>query len=362
LATMACTTIGAAGGSAASNVITQTVAACLVLTVFRVFAARVVHSFARDVRFAAISEVAATVDSLEDGWRLALPLIVGYLEGSDVTIVERQGEVLVPIAGWPADRVSDLADAEHHACVEAALVTGAPVVETYRVAIPVTGDLPLVALVTGTRVLPVSGMYHEYRCAQVGLQLRVLVNRVQMIQGLEQLTRTDSLTGLPNRRALMERLVHEGRLASRSGQPLCAVMIDLDHFKNYNDQYGHLEGDRALQEVAALMMSRLRATDLACRFGGEEFSMVLPQTELAGALALVDEVRAATPELALRCPLTISAGVAQWNGTESPEALLDRADHALYLAKAAGRNQCRLSDTARVASNGQAAANLTAIV
>jgi diguanylate cyclase (GGDEF)-like protein len=177
----------------------------------------------------------------------------------------------------------------------------------------------------------------------VGLQLTVLVNRLRSIEALAEQTRTDSLTGLPNRRSLMQRLDDEMARARRTRDPLCAVMIDLDHFKDFNDRFGHLAGDRALQSVAALMSDRLRDDDAVCRFGGEEFSMVLPKTDLDGAWHVVEDLRLRLRALDLDVPLSISSGVARWDGSETPEALLDRADHALYLAKAGGRDRSCLA-------------------
>jgi diguanylate cyclase (GGDEF)-like protein len=149
---------------------------------------------------------------------------------------------------------------------------------------------------------------------------------------LARQARTDELTALPNRRAWDEALVRELSRAQRTGQPLCLALLDLDHFKAYNDTLGHPAGDAHLRRTAAAWRRELRAVDVLARYGGEEFGVLLPATALAEATEAIDRVRAATPN-----EQTASAGVVQWDGEESPDALLARADAALYRAKEAGR-------------------------
>ncbi len=149
---------------------------------------------------------------------------------------------------------------------------------------------------------------------------------------LARQARTDELTALPNRRAWDEALVRELSRAQRTRQPLCLALLDLDHFKSYNDTLGHPAGDAHLRRTAAAWRRELRAVDVLARYGGEEFGVLLPATALAEATEAIDRVRAATPN-----EQTASAGVVQWDGEESPDALLARADAALYRAKEAGR-------------------------
>ena len=155
--------------------------------------------------------------------------------------------------------------------------------------------------------------------------------------------RTDGLTGLLNQHSCRERLELELATAAENGRPLGLVAIDLDHFKEINDTYGHAEGDRMLQAVAKRLTSVVRATDVAARLGGEEFALILPGAGPAHSLESAERARAAIAEIRIgRSALTASAGIAT-----SPEnsrhagQLLEQADIALYSAKRAGRNRCR---------------------
>lgn len=163
---------------------------------------------------------------------------------------------------------------------------------------------------------------------------RVEGEREQLLGEVQDLAHRDALTGLPNRRALAEMLPREMARARRSRSPLCVAIVDIDHFKAYNDTYGHLAGDEVLRESAIAWDSALRAEDTIARFGGEEFLVLLPDTSAEQACGVVERLRAATP-----CGQTCSAGLASWDFTESGDDLLGRADKALYLAKAGGRDQ-----------------------
>jgi diguanylate cyclase (GGDEF)-like protein/PAS domain S-box-containing protein len=167
---------------------------------------------------------------------------------------------------------------------------------------------------------------------------RVESERENLLVEVEALARSDSLTGLPNRRALDEQLPREMARARRSESDLCLAIVDLDHFKVYNDTHGHLAGDAMLRRCAISWDSELRGEDTIVRFGGEEFLVVLPDTSPEQAAEIVERLRAATPG-----GQTASAGVACWDYLESAEDLVGRADSALYRAKAAGRDQVVLS-------------------
>ena len=167
---------------------------------------------------------------------------------------------------------------------------------------------------------------------------------------LLQLTNRDPLTQIANRRCLEENLAVEWKRAQRLGSPISLIMIDIDHFKAYNDHYGHQAGDRCLQQVAALMQAKAqRPSDLVARYGGEEFVIVLPDTTAEAAWALAEAMRSGVEALHLAHAasptaawVTLSLGTASLTpGAESnPESLLQRADQALYRAKAGGRNRC----------------------
>jgi diguanylate cyclase (GGDEF)-like protein/PAS domain S-box-containing protein len=158
--------------------------------------------------------------------------------------------------------------------------------------------------------------------------------REALIEEVQLLARSDALTGLPNRRTLDDQLPREMARALRGGSPLCLAIIDIDHFKTYNDTYGHLAGDRVLCECAGAWDSELRGEDTILRFGGEEFLIVLPDCEPTDAAEIVERLRAATPS-----GQTCSAGLAQWRPGESVDDLVARADNALYRAKEAGRDR-----------------------
>ncbi len=163
---------------------------------------------------------------------------------------------------------------------------------------------------------------------------------------LERLSTTDSLTGLANRRSFNEFLSREWLREQRERQPFSVVMIDIDHFKKYNDHYGHLEGDVCLQKVAwALQGALCRPGDLLARYGGEEFVAILPHTDLQGAVELAETMHEKIRELHLKhedspvsSHLTISAGIASVipNQRLSPSQVMAMADKALYEAKQSG--------------------------
>jgi diguanylate cyclase (GGDEF)-like protein len=163
-----------------------------------------------------------------------------------------------------------------------------------------------------------------------------------------QLAMTDSLTGVPNRRALMEQ-AELGR-AQRGGNPVALLMIDVDHFKRINDTFGHPAGDEVLRQASALMGQRLRAGDVLGRYGGEEFCVIAPGTDAEGALILAESLRKVLAVTPLRTEagevsVTVSIGIACCAGDAGRElkSLLAESDAALYQAKQAGRNCVMLS-------------------
>jgi diguanylate cyclase (GGDEF)-like protein len=167
----------------------------------------------------------------------------------------------------------------------------------------------------------------------LGALLWLLAQVGALYREVRRLARTDALTGVANRRAWEEEFSRELARAARSGQPLCIALLDLDHFKAYNDQHGHPAGDRLLRAATAAWQGRLRKTDLLARYGGEEFAVLLPDCELDSAMEIAERLRTAQPEG------TCSLGVAGWDGRENAAALVDRADRALYAAKQGGRNR-----------------------
>jgi diguanylate cyclase (GGDEF)-like protein len=147
--------------------------------------------------------------------------------------------------------------------------------------------------------------------------------------------RTDPLTGVSNRRAFDESLESVLKQQNRYDTPFSIAMLDIDFFKNVNDEQGHLQGDRVLQELAQLLRSNLRDCDILARYGGEEFVILMPHTELPGACLLAERIRAAVQS---GLTITVSLGLTASMADDTATSLLSRADAALYLAKGAGRN------------------------
>ena len=182
---------------------------------------------------------------------------------------------------------------------------------------------------------------------RVQLRLKALQDELRAKNlKLEELSKTDFLTGLSNRRHLMQVLDGELARVRRHGGALSVVFADLDHFKDTNDRFGHHVGDRCLQLVADTLCAQLRKSDLAARFGGEEFAVVLPETDASGATAVAERFRAAIAQASLlvdgrRVAVTASLGVATYPtaDVDSVQSLLKAADQALYHAKGSGRNR-----------------------
>jgi two-component system cell cycle response regulator len=162
-----------------------------------------------------------------------------------------------------------------------------------------------------------------------------------------ELAVTDTLTGLHNRRYMTSQAGAMVQRAALGGEPVSALLVDIDHFKRINDTFGHDVGDEVLKEFALRLATNVRGIDLACRYGGEEFVVIMPDTALKDALRIAERLRLHVAGTPFRAPglceplaVTISVGVACTEGpTDSPEALLKRADEAVYEAKAHGRNQ-----------------------
>ncbi len=152
---------------------------------------------------------------------------------------------------------------------------------------------------------------------------------------------TDELTGLANRAAFDRRLDEEVHRSKRQNTPFSLMLIDADRFKPYNDTYGHVAGDEALERLAAVLQQRRRAHDLVARYGGEEFAIILSNTGVDGATILAERIRRAVESTPMpRRELTVSIGAAEWNADmATPLTLIEQADKALYLAKSEGRNR-----------------------
>ena len=163
--------------------------------------------------------------------------------------------------------------------------------------------------------------------------------RVELLDRLARGSTTDRLTGLPNRKAWDDRAPRELQRASRSGNPVSLALLDLDHFRAFNDAHGHAAGDTLLKSCAARWWDRVRTVDLLARLGGEEFGLLLPNCIAPDAVVAVERMRVATRDLR-----AVSVGVAQWDMQEPLESLMLRADVALYKAKKSGRDRVELAD------------------
>ncbi len=158
---------------------------------------------------------------------------------------------------------------------------------------------------------------------------------------LERLSTTDTLTGLYNRRAFNQHLVMEFDRSRRYGSPMALVMMDIDHFKHINDRYGHPTGDEVLEQMGGVLRAAERISDLPSRFGGEEFALLLPNTDAEAAHHMAERLRTTVESRAWPCaPVTVSIGVTSRREDDTHQSLLSRGDRALYAAKAAGRNCC----------------------
>ena len=171
---------------------------------------------------------------------------------------------------------------------------------------------------------------------------------------LKRLSSLDGLTGVANRRSFDERIELEWARAIRNAKPLALIMIDIDYFKPYNDRYGHQAGDDCLKKVASLITSSIHRTlDLAVRYGGEEFAVLLPDTDMEGAIGIAEIIRAAVEGMQIEHSgsqnnnfVTISLGVASKipGRMEKSDLFIEAADKAMYIAKKEGRNRVKTAD------------------
>jgi len=165
---------------------------------------------------------------------------------------------------------------------------------------------------------------------------------------LEILATFDSLTGLYNRRAILGKLRDLINLAHRYKEDFSLSMLDIDHFKRVNDRYGHLTGDEVLEKIATLIRRNIRDTDIVGRYGGEEFIIILPKTNLSSSWCVAERLRITIEETEMKdsagnvFAITVSQGLAGWERDEDDTSLISRADEALYKAKEKGRNRVQI--------------------
>ena len=189
-----------------------------------------------------------------------------------------------------------------------------------------------------------------YKGALLREVLSANLTNARLYQQARHDSQTDPLTGAKTRRVLEEKLETEHDRAVRYGHPFCVAIVDVDRFKDINDRAGHVAGDQALRQLTGIFREEIRTTDILARYGGDEFVMLMPETNLDSASNAVERMRRKV-EAALRTQgesLTISCGVAEWSGApeETGTDVLRRADAALYKAKRAGRNRIEIADAA----------------
>ncbi len=187
-----------------------------------------------------------------------------------------------------------------------------------------------------------------FMLSMLASQMAIAVENARLYAKTKELSLIDDLTKVFNRRHFQKILEMEFKRAKRFQRPLSLLMIDVDHFKSFNDRFGHLEGDRMLIEIARIFQSNLREVDTLARYGGEEFAVILPNTSLEDACKVGEKLKNFVEQMSElrerqsspRHKITVSVGVAALSGSlESAESLLNRADRALYQAKTTGRNR-----------------------
>ncbi len=246
---------------------------------------------------------------------------------------------------------------------------------------PATRDIPVIFLSalddTDTKVRGLGLGANDYvskpfrveeLLARVSVAIRLKLERDRLRQRAEELRRsaeaasemsmTDALTGLLNRYGLQRALQRELSEARRYSRPLSCLLIDLDFFKAVNDTYGHAAGDAALRQAARVIADSVRGSDVVCRYGGEEFLVLAPETGVEGASALAEKIRHAFSarlfgEEGRVFPLTLSAGAAQLDPGESGNDMIARADEALYHAKQTGRDRVEAARSSDAAASRQ---------
>ena len=258
----------------------------------------------------------------------------------------RDGRDLATLRGEVADRAIG---------ADGGTTDAFPVVSEGQICLPMTAG----GVAVGVLGVPESaGPFGEGRqrtLAAAAAILGISLRNAQLFREVRENSLRDGLTGCFNRTHALEMIDTELRRARRSQMPVSLIMFDIDHFKDINDRYGHLCGDAVLAAVGARMRDVLRGSDVKCRYGGEEFLVLLPETPIEGAKRVADTLRRELAEMSVPwkddgLSITASFGVTMGQPSEiDTKALIDRADQALYRAKDQGRNCVRLSIEAAVA-------------
>lgn len=312
----------------------------ILLVMFRLLSARALEATSVTQGIADAAAIAARADSLDDGLQGLLPVVGGWAQADSVTVFMVNRHTVTLFDHWPVG--SDPCPMPPTALVARARAENGAAVSgscAVIVAEPSGSDDLMVVVVQGAARNRFDAVTYHFQLVRMADQFRTLVTRSEHIAHLQSLGSTDGLTGLPNRRALEERLNLERSVAQQRNDPLSLVMIDLDDFKRFNDTYGHPAGDDLLRRFAKALSLSVRSSDFVARYGGEEFCLLLPATTAEGADSLTTHLRKLLSADAEEHRPSFSAGIATWNGQESNHELLMRADNALYAAKKQGKDR-----------------------
>jgi diguanylate cyclase (GGDEF)-like protein len=284
-----------------------------------------------------LADAVGDADHFEEIVARALPLVTTVLDTDHVALHARDGEGgRELVAAWPAAEEADAVTIEPEGSAEAAATDAA----VYRDGCCWVGagydesGRGLILVVRHERARNEYELHVIETCEEIGAILLKATTRVAHMVGLQRENRVDELTRVANRRALFERLETEMVGPGRRSVRLSIAMIDLDGFKGYNDSHGHVAGDSVLESFARELATEVRAQDVVARYGGDEFAVLLPDTDLDGATAVMQRIWDA---MGRRVPAGLpgfSVGVSQWDGDESVDRFIERADRALYRAKA----------------------------
>lgn len=300
-----------------------------------------------------IESLVFSTDTVQSLLQRVLNLLKTVLPYEHGQIVLRQGEMLEIVA--QVGGLPDLRPLLGDTLSKQAQIWGAT--HTWAPSFAPARTLMLAPLHSGMRVegavilgrtdLPAFNELELELLQTLAFQITSILKRAHLLSDLERLATTDGLTGLYNYRHFQERYREEVNRCRRYQHPMAIMLIDLDGFKQVNDQYGHLEGDYLLVQLAEVLQHTLRNTELVARYGGDEFVVLMPFTNLQGAVAAAERVAHAVRNttflntLGQPClKISVSIGVAAYpNTTENPAELLEKADEALEIAKRGGRNQ-----------------------
>jgi diguanylate cyclase (GGDEF)-like protein len=218
---------------------------------------------------------------------------------------------------------------------------------------PATRDVPVIFVSAlsqsteeerGFRVGAVDYVHKPFMPTIVRARVRTHLKLRQLLLHTTQLAGTDPLTGIGNRRFFESRVEAEIELLRRHGSPLALALFDVDHFKQVNDSFGHVKGDEVLREIAERATRGLRRSDVFCRWGGEEFALLMPSTTADEAVQICERLRQEIASVGFEGvgPVTVSAGIGDYKGEALLNDWMERVDGALYVAKSTGRNRVQL--------------------